>query len=260
MTLEELKNRLLGKQVEFHSFGAGAYNQCVDLVNYYINTVLDTSTKDYTEIIGTNAKDFNTKYDPEDFEWIANTPEGGVVQRGDIVVWNGRVGGGVGHVAIALSGDVNSFQSLDQNWSQVERVTLETHDYKNVSGWLRPKNVAQTVSITQKELDELRNARDTHYNKTVEQEKTIAEQKETIEKQTKDLKDTEDKLGNCLRTAEEINDTDKDTSNQLIESQKKVTELEKRIKELEKLKQPEPKIVYKNLPESRWERLLLVFS
>lgn len=259
MTLEELKNRLLGKQIEFHSFGAGAYNQCVDLVNYYINTVLDTSTKDYTEIIGANAKDFNTKYDPEDFEWIANTPEA-VVQRGDIVVWNGRVGGGVGHVAIALSGDVNSFQSLDQNWSQVERVTLETHDYKNVSGWLRPKNVVQTVSISQKELDELRNARDTHYNELQAEKEITKEQKKVIEKQTNDLLDTENKLGQCLNITGELNEQDKNTSEQLIESQKKVTELEKRIKELEKIKQPEPKVVYKNLPESRWERLLLVFK
>lgn len=257
MTLEELKNKLLGKRIEFHSYGAGAYNQCVDLVNYYINTVLDTSTKDYTEIIGTNAKDFNTKYDPEDFEWIVNTPDA-VVQRGDIVVWNGRVGGGVGHVAIALSGDVNSFQSLDQNWSQVERVTLETHNYTNVSGWLRPKNVVQTVTISQKELDEIRLARDTHYNDLQKEKEITSKQKETIDNLTKDLKATEDKLGNCLRTAEEINDTDKKTTEQLIEEQKKNTELQKRITELEKVKS-EPKVVYKNLPKSRLERLFLVF-
>lgn len=138
MTFDEFKNKYLGKQVEFHSYGAGAFNQCVDLINAYINEVLDNNTKDYTEIIGTNAKDFNTKYDKDDFDWIKNTPDG-VPQEGDIVVWNGNAGGGAGHVAIFITGDVNSFKSLDQNWSKVERVTLETHDYKNVSGWLRPK-------------------------------------------------------------------------------------------------------------------------
>ncbi len=138
LTLQEFQNKHLGKQVEYHSYGAGAYNQCVDLINAYINQCLDNNTKDYTEIIGTNAKDFGTKYDQEDFEWIPNTPTG-VPQRGDVMVWNGNVGGGAGHVGIFLSGDANTFKSLDQNWSQVERVTLENHNYNNVIGWLRPK-------------------------------------------------------------------------------------------------------------------------
>lgn len=161
MTLQQFKDKYLGKQVEFHSFGAGAWNQCVDLVNAYINEVLDNHTKDYTEIIGTNAKDFNTKYDPEDFDWIANTPQG-VPQQGDIIVWNGRVGGGAGHVAIFLEGDVKSFKSLDQNWSQKERVTLETHNYTNVSGWLRPRNFQQTD--LQGELDKTREERDRNWS------------------------------------------------------------------------------------------------
>lgn len=138
MTLQEFVDKYLGKQVEYHSYGAGAYNQCVDLVNQYIHDCLDNNTKDYTEIIGTNAKDFGTQYDKEDFDWIVNTPTG-VPVRGDIVVWNGNAGGGAGHVAIFLEGNANSFKSLDQNWSQVERVTMETHNYLNVSGWLRPK-------------------------------------------------------------------------------------------------------------------------
>lgn len=167
LTLQQFKDKYLGKQVEYHSYGSGSYAQCVDLVNAYINQCLDTQTKDYTEIIGTNAKDFVTKYDPEDFEYIKNTPTG-VPQQGDIPIWNGNVGGGVGHVAIVLEANVNSFKSLDQNWSQKERVTLETHDYKNVLGWLRPKNTpvigGDTVTIPAKELDELRRLRDTRYN------------------------------------------------------------------------------------------------
>lgn len=148
MTLQEFKNKYLGKQVEYHSYGSGAKNQCVDLVNAYINQVLDRDTKDYTEIIGTNAKDFATKYDKEDFEFIKNTPTG-VPEKGDIVVWNGRVGGGAGHVAIFLEGDANTFKSLDQNYSKVERVTEETHNYNNVTGWLRPKNrVGSTTGET----------------------------------------------------------------------------------------------------------------
>lgn len=256
MSLEELKNKLLGKQIEFHSYGVGAYNQCVDLINYYINTVLDTNTKDYTEIIGTDAKDFNTKYDSEDFEWIVNTLEA-IIQRGDIAVWNGRVGGGAGHVAIALSGDANSFQSLDQNWSQVEKVTLENHNYTNVSGWLRPKNLEQMVTISQKELDEVRLRRDELYNQTQDQDKHI-------ENLTKDLQNTEQKLGQCLKITGELNEEDKKTTEQLLEAQHTNKTLQDEIlalkKQLADVKEPKVKIVYKDLPKGFLARLKLLFS
>lgn len=134
MTLQEFQNKYLGKQVEYHSYGAGAQNQCTDLVNQYIKEVLGL-----TPIIGANAKDFPTRFDKNEFDWIVNTPEA-IVQEGDIPIWNGNVGGGAGHIAIARKGaNINTFPSLDQNWSQVERVTLENHNYNNVLGWLRPK-------------------------------------------------------------------------------------------------------------------------
>ena len=147
LTLKEFIKKYLGKKVEFHSYGSNAYNQCVDLVNAYINEVLDNNTKDYTEIIGANAKDFESKFDPEDFDWIVNTQTPNVfAERGDIMVWNGNVGGGAGHVSIFLEGDGDNFTSLDQNWSQVEKVTIEKHTYVNVSGWLRPKAYAEIES------------------------------------------------------------------------------------------------------------------
>ena len=154
MTLSEFKEKHLGKQIEYHSYGAGALNQCVDLVNAYINECLDNKTKDYTEIIGTNAKDFKDKFDPEDFDFIANTKEPNVIpERGDIPIWNGRVGGGAGHVALILEANGMNFKSLDQNWSQVEVVTLEEHNYTNVSGWLRPKRIL--IENEDKYLDEV---------------------------------------------------------------------------------------------------------
>lgn len=134
MTLQQFKDKYLGKQVEYHSYSAGAENQCVDLANQYITEVLGK-----TAIIGTNAKDFKDRYDSNEFEWIPNTPEA-IIRKGDIPVWNGRVGGGAGHIAIALDdGTLTSFTSLDQNWSRKELVTIESHNYTNVSGWLRPK-------------------------------------------------------------------------------------------------------------------------
>jgi hypothetical protein len=141
MTLIEFKNKYLGKQVEYHSFGTGALNQCIDLTNQYTVEVLGL-----TPIIGTNAKDVKDKFNPEEFEWIVNTTDA-IIKKGDIPVWNGRVGGGAGHIAIALEdGNQTNFVSLDQNWSQKERVTIENHNYTNVSGWLRPKKQAGEVN------------------------------------------------------------------------------------------------------------------
>lgn len=136
MTLNQFKDKYLGKQVEFHSFGgADTYNQCVDLVNQYIKDVLGL-----TPIIGTHAKDFPAKYNKDQFEWIPNNPnDDKFPQPGDIVVWNGRVGGGAGHIAIALNSTPAGFTSLDQNWSKKQVVTTENHKYTNVSGWLHPK-------------------------------------------------------------------------------------------------------------------------
>jgi hypothetical protein len=135
MNLVEFKNKYLGRQVEYHSFGSGALNQCIDLTNQYFVEVLGA-----TPIIGTNAKDAKDRFNKDEFDWIVNTPEA-VIKKGDIPVWNGRVGGGAGHIAIALEdGNLNNFTSLDQNWSIPERVTVENHNYANVSGWLRPKS------------------------------------------------------------------------------------------------------------------------
>lgn len=181
MSLEDFKNKYLGKQVEYHSFGSGALNQCVDLINQYITEVLGL-----THIIGTNAKDFKDRYKAEDFEWISNSPLG-VPQKGDIVVWNGRVGGGAGHVGIFLDGDVNSFRSLDQNWSQTERVTLETHNYNNVSGWLRPKKQPDDQQAI---IDRLRKERDDNWNlyqETLNQVTGLKEEKKQLEDFRKQL-------------------------------------------------------------------------
>lgn len=133
MTLQQFKDKYLGKQVEYHSYSPLAKYQCVDLVNQYIVEVLGL-----TPVIGTDAKDFPSRFTTGEFAFIPNTPEG-VPEEGDIVVWNGKVGGGAGHIAVFLEGNASKFTSLDQNWSQKQRVTTESHNYTNVSGWLRPK-------------------------------------------------------------------------------------------------------------------------
>lgn len=136
MTFDEFISKYLGKKVDFD----GAYGgQCVDLFRQYNKDVLGISQP--RGVVG--AADFWTNYDSDqnlknNFEKIPNTPTG-VPQKGDVMFWNKNAGGGFGHVAIYIEGNVNSFVSLDQNWPTLDKVTKTTHDYKNVLGWMRPK-------------------------------------------------------------------------------------------------------------------------
>jgi archaellum component FlaC len=131
MTLREFRDKWLGKKADFDGFYGG---QCVDLYRFYVKEVLGFPQ---SPGVGGAAEIWDSA-SPEYYDFITNTPSG-VPEPGDIVIWNRRAGGGFGHVAIFLHGDVNSFTSLDQNWPTLDKVTETQHNYTNVIGWLRPK-------------------------------------------------------------------------------------------------------------------------
>lgn len=136
MTHEEyIKYALNKKQIEYHSYDPRAKFQCIDLVNDYIDKVLNL-----TSIIGTDAKDVPSKVNKEEFDVIPNTEEV-IPKQADIAVWSGKVGGGAGHISVVKDNNatVNLFSSIDQNWSEPLYVTLETHSYQNVSHFMRAK-------------------------------------------------------------------------------------------------------------------------
>lgn len=136
LTLQEFITKYLGKKVDFD----GAYSgQCVDLARQYFQDVLGISQPKGV----TGAADFWTNYDSDpnlhnNFDKIHNTPTF-VPNPGDVVLWNKKAGGGFGHVAIFIEGDVNQFTSLDQNWPTLDKVTKTPHNYTNVYGVFRPK-------------------------------------------------------------------------------------------------------------------------
>jgi len=134
MTLQEYKLYALAKkQIEYHSFNPRAVFQCTDLANDYIVVVWGLFA-----IIGTDAKDFPERLAPG-MEFIKNTIDY-LPEAGEIAVWNGRVGGGAGHISVVLEkGLQTTFQSLDQNWSKPLFITEEKHSYKNVRGFIRKK-------------------------------------------------------------------------------------------------------------------------
>ena len=127
MTLQEFITKWTGKFAEIS--GPTAKNQCVDLVNQYIQDVLELSI-----IPWTNAVDFPSKAGDK-YDYILNTPEG-VPQAGDIVVW----GPPPGHIVVFIDGNTRGFNSFDQNYPIGSPCHIQNHPtYFNVKGWLRKK-------------------------------------------------------------------------------------------------------------------------
>lgn len=157
MTLQEYKAYALAKkQIEYHSFDPRAKFQCIDLVNDYITKVWGLEA-----IIGTDAKDVPERLKPG-MEFVENTPEY-LPNPGEVAVWNGKVGGGAGHISVVTDkGSQLTFKSLDQNWSKPLYITEEIHSYNNVRGFIRKKGA--TMDYEQL-YNEARTARDNHWKK-----------------------------------------------------------------------------------------------
>ena len=90
-----------------------------------------------------NAKDLINNYNPNQFEFILNTPDA-VPKTGDIICWNFKMGGGFGHTAISTgTGNITTFEVFEQNnptESTGNNCHLRTYsNYNNVIGWLHPK-------------------------------------------------------------------------------------------------------------------------
>lgn len=116
----------------------GAYGaQCMDLYNAYQEEVLGK-----VAVGAPFAKDvWNLDmYNKEIFDKIENTRDF-VPILGDVAVWNGESSiVPYGHVAICTGkGDINYFESFDQNWNH-GYCEFTYHDYyKGFKGVLRPK-------------------------------------------------------------------------------------------------------------------------
>lgn len=136
MTLSEFIAKYDGKHVEVGG-SPGAVNQCVDLVNAYLEEVLGI-----TKVLGTNARDFPSKL-PQ-LEWVVNTPTG-VPSPGDIAIWQHNQ---YGHIGVVTEANVNTFKSFDQNYPTNSPAHVQEHNYTNpkLAGWLRVPNVTTTIA------------------------------------------------------------------------------------------------------------------
>ena len=139
-------NKYLGRQIDLDGFPPGQPFQCYDLANQYS---LDIGGQRFT---GLNASDIFGQQ-PSKYDWIRNTPNG-VPPAGAVVVWDGGINNGPGHVAVATgNGNTNQFETIDQNWN-ANRVTLNTHNYSHVIGWGVPKGATNMANYTEEKINE----------------------------------------------------------------------------------------------------------
>ena len=189
MIFQELMELCNGNYIE--TAGTTAKNQCVDLANAYIRSVLKLPIIEFT-----NAKDFPSK-GGDDYVWIPNTPTG-VPEEGDLVIWSGTYG----HIAIFIGGDASRFISFDENYPTGSPCHPQEHTYTNVLGWMRPKNKPQSE---QNVIDELRADRDKNWNlyqgalnKQMELEGTVESKQRTIDTLTKENDTLKDRYSEAL--------------------------------------------------------------
>lgn len=185
----EFIKKWTGKPVDFDGYYG---TQCMDLAHQYVYEVL--GIKDKTVIAAPSAYMVYTNFRwPELFDRIPNDPQA-VPKEGDLIVWDNKVGGGHGHIAIFVNGDVNSFNSFDANWNGV-LPHLQEHNYNNVLGWLRYKGgVGDCESKLQEITRKLKDAKHKLESKAVE----ITNLENEIREQNKNFKILDTNYQNAL--------------------------------------------------------------
>ena len=118
--------------------------QCVDLVNDFANRVLGIKDCFYGL---TYAYEIYTRYSSiskinTNFSRINVNAPGEYPKVGDVIVWGKEKNGYAGHTAVCIeNGSTDGFKVFEQNYDGKGGIREYTYSgYKNVSGWLRPKN------------------------------------------------------------------------------------------------------------------------
>lgn len=142
MIFKEFVNKYNGTKVDFDGY-YGA--QCQDLFNRYLVDCLGIPNPIQMFPVASAYQNWDYAKDNPNFTRIENTPTG-IPQEGDILIWKKTSSLPHGHVAIYVSGDVNKFKSLDQNWPIGAETKFVDHNYNGLQGWLRP--VKNEVEVT----------------------------------------------------------------------------------------------------------------
>lgn len=260
MTLDGFVDKYLGKKVDYDGFYGG---QCVDLYRQYVKKVLG-----FPQSPGVGgAAEIWESADPKYYDFIKNDPNA-VPSRGDIVIWNRRVGGGFGHVAIFLSGDVNGFTSLDQNWPTLSKVTKTKHTYSSVIGWLHPKEDSMsdgTISVPSKtfeqlvgkadKLDQIRTTIGT--DSATEIKNDYEEYKKTITQKNEEIKNERERADLSRKETQTLLKEAADALNTVQESAQVIAALKKVKPELERIEDLERTVAELQLAAGKEKEELL---
>jgi hypothetical protein len=138
MTLDVFEANAVGKKLDFDGkFGF----QCMDLIEFYNRDVIGAP-----RLFG-NAIDLLKNPQPNYYD-VHDNGLTYIPPRGAIAVWNNKVGGGFGHVAIVLSADLFSFTCLEQDGLTQEGTKVSKYAYRNVQLFLVAKPGANTIPVT----------------------------------------------------------------------------------------------------------------
>lgn len=143
MNLPQFKDWAI-KQGSVAKTDGGYPGECVSLLNQYLAKVFGIQAGAWG-----HAKDWATSANVlSHFDKVSGTP-----QAGDIIVYDGRFGGGYGHIAIALGNN----QMLDQNGAGNGRIRTGSV-WPNYSAILRRKgsSTSQGGNMTPEQIAEIR--------------------------------------------------------------------------------------------------------
>lgn len=185
---QDFFNKHNGQGLDFD----GAFGfQCMDLAEFYNQEVVKAP-----RLTG-NAIDVWTNYPKDYYDQTLNMPDNHPIE-GDIVIW-GKTIGEFGHIAVATADATSDrFKSFDQNFPIGSTCHFQEHTYNGVLGWLHPKSqqeAALLVTIPQKELDGLREARDKNWNLYQHDEEIIKNLNEIINDKNRTLGEKEKEVG-----------------------------------------------------------------
>ena len=135
MTPQQFTDKYNGKTV---GYPEGKYiGQCLSIVKLYVKECFGINPPPS----GSNSAYGYWKNFPNPlgtvFTKVDNTLEA-KIERGCIPIWNTNVGGGYGHIEVCTKGGLHNFESFGANWGG-RHCHFETHDFKNIVGWLKPK-------------------------------------------------------------------------------------------------------------------------
>jgi len=158
-TYEQFKQENIGEKIDLDGFPKGAIYQCWDLGQKAFNELWELDYWLFCKWSG-GVKDIweyrSEMFDLDDWEFEQNEYHT-IPQQKDIVIFDGRFGGGYGHIGIVESANINTLTILEQNAGQGDgdgkdgdETRVSTYpNYRGVYGFIRRKTIPVSNTMPQ---------------------------------------------------------------------------------------------------------------